>query len=90
ARLADAEESHLALAEVTVGYDKKYGGLVRELEVRTPQLRDIVNTSLLDKTLQELQTQEGKIALQKELVEKMNRVLKDGQLDAVYIQLVIQ
>ncbi|MEW5766757.1 MAG: flagellar basal body-associated FliL family protein [bacterium] len=90
ARLADMEESHMVSAEVTAAYDKKYSGLAEELEARVPQLRDIVNTSLLDKTFKELQTQEGKIALQKELVKKMNQVLKDGQLDEVYIQLVIQ
>lgn len=90
ARLADTEETHLASAEVTVAYEEKYAGLATELEERIPQLKDIVNTSLLDKTFQELRTREGKVALQKELVEKMNRVLKEGQIDAVYIQLMVQ
>lgn len=65
--------------------------LAEELNARLPQLRDVILLLLSSKTLSEIQGIEGKIALRRELIMRINQLLKRGKVRNLYFtQFVIQ
>ena len=63
----------------------------KELEARLPQLRDSILLHLSSKTLEEIQSVEGKIELKNALIKRINQVLKKGKIRNLYFtQFVIQ
>jgi flagellar FliL protein len=65
--------------------------LAEELTQRLPQLRDVILLLLSNKSLDEIQGVEGKIALRRELIMRINQVLKGGKIRNLYFtQFVIQ
>lgn len=62
-----------------------------ELQQRLPQLRDVILLLLSSKGLDEIQGVEGKIALRRELIQRINQALKTGKVRNIYFtQFVIQ
>jgi flagellar FliL protein len=62
-----------------------------ELGRRLPQLRDVVLLLLSSKSLDEIQTVDGKIALRQELIQRINQILTSGKIRNLYFtQFVIQ
>lgn len=62
-----------------------------ELRQRLPQLRDVILLLLSSKGLDEIQGVEGKIALRRELIQRINQTLKTGKVRNIYFtQFVIQ
>jgi len=62
-----------------------------ELTTRLPQLRDLILLLLSSKTLEEVQTMEGKIDLRQELIQRINQTLTTGKIRNLYFtQFVIQ
>jgi flagellar FliL protein len=51
---------------------------------RRPQVRDLVLTLLSSKTVDDVRTAEGKQQLRDEIIARVNRVLKDDFVKAVY------
>jgi len=65
--------------------------LSEELRQRLPQLRDVILLFLSSKGLDDIQGVEGKIALRRELIQRINQVLKTGKIRNLYFtQFVIQ
>ena len=65
--------------------------LAEELKQRLPQLRDVILLLLSNKSLDEIQGVEGKIALRRELILRINQVLQGGKIRNLYFtQFVIQ
>lgn len=65
--------------------------LAEELKQRLPQLRDVILLLLSNKSLNDIQGVEGKIALRSELILRINQVLKTGKIRNLYFtQFVIQ
>lgn len=65
--------------------------LAEELKQRLPQLRDVILLLLSNKSLDEIQGVEGKIALRGELILRINQILKNGKIRNLYFtQFVIQ
>lgn len=65
--------------------------LSAELDRRLPQLRDLILLQLSSKGLEDIQTPDGKIALQRELTQRINQVLTGGKVRNVYFtEFVIQ
>jgi len=58
--------------------------LKKEMELRTPQLRDTIITVLTSKSFNDLNSNEGKISLKYELMAHINRILKTGAIRAIY------
>jgi flagellar basal body-associated protein FliL len=95
--LANLDRQRVALVGLTLAYDGKGKGffgrgeadLVKELEERRDQIREIVVLSISDKTYEELATAEGKINLKRELVRKINALLIKGRIEDVYFRQLI-
>jgi flagellar FliL protein len=63
----------------------------QELELRLPQLRDVVLLHLSSKALDDIQSVDGKIELKNSLIARINQVLKRGKIRNLYFtQFVIQ
>ena len=63
----------------------------KELEARLPQLRDVILLHLSSKTIEDVQSVDGKIELKNSLVMRINQVLKTGKIMNLYFtQFVIQ
>lgn len=93
ARLADEDEAHLVkVNEIYLAFDKKLHELGIELNDpgRKFQIRDIFNTVLMSKKSTDLLTEEGRNELKRELIDKINAVLIDGQIKDIYMQIIVQ
>lgn len=67
------------------------GAVKQELDSRLPQLRDVILMHLSSKTLDEIQSVDGKIELKNALIKRINQVLKQGKIRNLYFtQFVIQ
>lgn len=91
ARLADPEETHYAkITDVTLYYDaEKYDMLSAELAERESQIKDIINTILIGKTM-EVGTPEGKKALKDEIKKTLNDILREGKITDIHFQIIVQ
>ena len=66
-------------------------GVGQELESRLPQLRDVILMHLSSKSLDDIQSVDGKIELKNALIKRINQVLKLGKVRNLYFtQFVIQ
>ncbi|MDI6785950.1 MAG: flagellar basal body-associated FliL family protein [bacterium] len=93
ARLADEEEPHLAkVSEIYLAFDKKATKLGLELNnpARKFQIRDIFNAVLMSQKSADLITEEGRNELKRELINKINAILLDGQIKDIYMQIIVQ
>jgi len=54
------------------------------LEARIPQIRDLLLTLLTSKTFDEIRTPEGKQELREEIIDRINQVLEQDLVRAVY------
>ncbi len=83
--LADPTESHYLRANVVL--ELAFGSslkLAEEVDKRMPQIKDIIISSLSNKTSIQLNDSENREALKQELKDKINAVLNRGQLAKVY------
>ena len=66
-------------------------GVLKELESRLPQMRDVILLHLSSKSLDEVQSVDGKIELKNALIKRINQILKLGKIRNLYFtQFVIQ
>ena len=68
----------------TVGLEVPTAEIKQELEQREVQTRDILNTILTNKGLEELTIPQYKETLRNEIIEKLNATLKKGKVRNVY------
>jgi flagellar FliL protein len=68
----------------TVGFEVSGPEAHKELEAREVQVRDVLNTVLTSKGLDELVDVQQREALRTEIAEKINALLKHGSLSSVY------
>lgn len=62
-----------------------------ELQHRLPQLRDLILLQLSSKGLDDIQSVDGKIALRRELIQRINQTLTAGKIRNLYFtEFVIQ
>lgn len=91
AKLADEEEIHLVkTGEFRLAYDSKNKSLAGELEERQFEIRDLINTILMTKTSKDLSSEEGKEGFKREVIDRVNSLLESGQIEDVYVELIIQ
>lgn len=58
--------------------------LNEEMEMRKPQVRDIILTVLSSKTYAEVSTAQGKLTLKQEIIRRVNLTLTTGSVKSVY------
>lgn len=84
--LADEDGKRYLKVKIFVGYDEKK--LDDELTEKKPLLRDAAITVLRSKKAAEI-TPKGMDAIKMELIQKMNPMLKKGQLNNIYFSDVL-
>lgn len=91
--LADSDSERYLKVVIYLSYDSNNKALFEELQLeRTkPILKDAALTVLRSKTSKELSSIDGTELIKKELVEKFNSKLENGQIIEVYFpELIIQ
>jgi flagellar FliL protein len=91
ARLADIDEPHyVKISDLVLKYDPiKYKMLAAEIAERESEIKDIINTILIGKTV-EINSPKGKEELKQEILAEINEILIEGQIPAVHFQLIVQ
>lgn len=92
ARLADPDEPHICqLAKVRLVNDPKYKtNLQVEFVKRQNQIEDIFQGALMSKTSSDLSSEEGKQEFVRELVDRVNEILENGQIQTIYMEVIVQ
>ncbi|UCZ55514.1 flagellar basal body-associated FliL family protein [Desulfurispirillum indicum] len=76
---------------VTIQLEMDNPRLARELDRRSPQLRDAVLTILSSKKYEDISTAQGKLRLRSEIVSRVNAFLTSGSIRRVYFtEFVVQ
>ena len=91
--LADSDSKRYLKIEIYLSYDSNDEALFEEIQLdRTkPILKDAALTVLRSKTSSEFSSKDGTESIKKELVEKFNSKLENGQIIEVYFpELIIQ
>ncbi len=69
----------------------KAENIVGELEKKLPQIRVTISDTTSGKSVKDIETVEGKVALQSEIVGKINRILeKEGVCEVLITEFIIQ
>lgn len=86
--LSDSGRRYL---KATINLELSDERVARELESKSPVIRDVVITILTSKTLEEIATSKGKEKLKDQLVSQVNLRLQDGEVKNIYfVEFVIQ
>lgn len=76
---------------VTMALELSDADAMAAIESRLPQVRDAILMILPTKKYDEVSTTEGKVALRKELMDKVNSLLTKGQVNNIYFtEFVVQ
>ncbi|MEK9148689.1 MAG: hypothetical protein AAB267_01440, partial [Candidatus Desantisbacteria bacterium] len=90
AKLVNPEEPvYVRIESIAIAYKVEYEFLPKELEERNLQMRDVVNDILISST-PEIGTLEGKKAFKEKLLYEFNHILRDGQIEEIYCELILQ
>lgn len=90
AKLVSPEEPvYVRIESLALAYKVDYEFLPEELEERQLQMRDRVNDILIAST-PEIGTLEGKKAFKEKLLYEFNHILRDGQIEEIYCELILQ
>lgn len=86
-----ADQGGKRYLRVTMEFEVSSAEVIKEINERLPQLRDAILMILPSKKYADIATTQGKIALRKELMDKMNAILKTGTVTAIYFtEFVVQ
>jgi flagellar basal body-associated protein FliL len=90
AKLVSEEEPvYVRIESLALAYKVDYKFLPKELEERQLQMRDIVNDILIAST-PEIGLLEGKKAFKEKLLYEFNHILRNGQIEEIYCELILQ
>ena len=80
---SDTDEPHFLKLEIQLGYDEGKAELQGELIKRRPEIRDIVISIVGAKKYNDLDTQDERDALKKEILNRVNGILIEGKIKKV-------
>ncbi len=78
------DEPHFIRVKIVLAYGERELSLAAEISKRRPQIQNLINLILSEKTKAELDTPDGKRNLQIELRERINQILQNGKIKDVY------
>lgn len=88
--LAPPDENTFLKVDLALGItnenDQHVKLILKELDARRDELKDLVNMVLTSKTKSELATIQGKENVKSELVRRINEVLQSGKIQSVYFR----
>lgn len=77
--------------KLTIAVEVVAPEVIKELEMQKPRIRDRVITLLTSKTFEDLASEEGKLLLKNEVLDRINQVLGSPKVSMVFFtDLVIQ
>lgn len=79
-----ADPSETTYLKITVNLEVESEVITAEIQTRTPQIRDAILMLLTSKTSEDVKNTGGKLALQDEMVSRVNNFLHTGKVKAVY------
>ncbi len=79
-----ADPSETTYLKITVNLEVESEEITAEINTRTPQIRDAILMLLTSKTSEDVKDTGGKLALQDEMVSRINNFLHAGKVKAVY------
>ncbi len=82
---SDVDEPHFVKITINLGYEFGKTDLQTELNARRAQLRDIIISIIGSKKYSDLNTQDKREKLKEEIKNKINDVLRNGKIKAVFI-----
>lgn len=91
--LKDAENTCNRFLRTTMDLELRDKGddLTQTMDTRLPQIRDSILMTLPSKTVEDLQSTEGKLALRADLIVQLNGLLKEELITNIYFkEFVIQ
>lgn len=80
--LADSMQNRYLKATVRLGYTNKK--LIKEIEAKVPELRDVMIEIFRSKKVSEIETKDGTDSLKTELKEALNEKLKSDEISDIY------
>ena len=81
---SDIEEPHFVKISISLGYEAGKTDLQTELNARRAQLRDIIISIIGSKKFSDLDTQDKREQLKDEIKRKINDILRNGEIKAVF------
>jgi len=81
--LTDTDEKHYLKAVIELEVRRE--DIMKELQSKTPQIRDTILFVLTNKAYDEVNNNEGKSAVKHELLVRINQLLNTGGLEMVYL-----
>lgn len=77
--------------KLTIDVEMSSSGVGAEVDAQSPRIRDALIMLLSSKTYNDLATNEGKILLKNEILDRINQIMGQGKITGVYFtNLVIQ
>ncbi|HEB32222.1 MAG TPA: hypothetical protein ENI15_15335 [Spirochaetes bacterium] len=87
---SDTDEPHFVKINLQLGYSETTVELQTELGKRRAQLRDITISVIGSKKFDDLNTQDKRNELKKDIMERINSILQDGQIkDIAFTEFVL-
>ena len=86
-KLADEGRDRYIRVDMSLGYESD-DSLAKELNDKTPMMREAVNTVLMSKESEEFDT-EGIVKIKNEIKEEVNEILNQGKITEVYFTDII-
>ncbi len=80
---SDTDEQHFMKVEIQLGYDEGKAELQQEILKRRPEIRDIVISIVGAKKYSDLDTQDEREELKKEILNRINAILQAGKIKKV-------
>jgi len=80
------EMDDISILLVSISLELDNSDVISEIEKRTPQLRDLINTMFSSKPLRELIKPETKIRMKNDIQKELNKILIKGKVVNVYFQ----
>lgn len=84
--LSDEGEKRFVKANIYIGYSNKK--LAKELEGKTPMLRDAINSVLRAKKAKDF-TQKGTEDIKLEILNRINPMFKEGRCESIYFNEIL-
>jgi len=84
--LADNDKRAYAKIKVSIAFDSKEKKLEKEINTKIPQIRQIINLTLMNKKSEEINNVQNLSKIISELIVKMNDIMTTGKITNIYIR----
>jgi flagellar FliL protein len=84
--LSDTDKRAYAKIKVSIAFDSKEKKLEKEITAKIPQIRQIINLTIMNKKSEEINNAQNLSKIVSELITKINDIMTTGRITNVYIR----